>query len=266
MGNIFREQRRSSIVMAALTLLLGLLLVLAPNRSIRLLCTVLGAAMLVAGLIYLFTWLAKRREGFPAWFLIPGLILAALGLWLLTSPGSLIVLIQFSVAAVLALLLGLLLVLAPNRSIRLLCTVLGAALLVTGLIYLFTWLAKRRDGFPAWFLIPGLILAALGLWLLTSPGSVIVLIQFSVAAVLIFHGVIDLQGAVSLARLGIPNWWVDLVLAVLTVVLGGVVLLNPFGTMEAMTMLIGASLVYDGASDLYLIYRVSKAFRDGGDL
>ena len=47
----------------------------------------------------------------------------------------------------------------------------------------------------------------------------------------------------------------DLVLAVLTVVLGGVVLLNPFGTMEAMTVLIGASLVYDGASDLYLIYR-----------
>ena len=161
------------------------------------------------------------------------------------------------VMAVLTLLLGLLLVLAPNRSIRLLCTVLGAAMLVAGLIYLFTWLAKRRDGFPAWFLIPGLILAALGLWLLTSPGSVIVLIQFSVAAVLIFHGVIDLQGAVSLA---------DLVLAVLTVVLGGVVLLNPFGTMEAMTMLIGASLVYDGASDLYLIYRVSKAFRDGGDL
>ena len=65
MGNIFREQRRSSIVMAVLTLLLGLLLVLAPNRSIRLLCTVLGAAMLVAGLIYLFTWLAKRREAFP---------------------------------------------------------------------------------------------------------------------------------------------------------------------------------------------------------
>ena len=50
MGNIFREQRRSSIVMAVLTLVLGLLLVLAPNRSIRLLCTVLGAAMLVAGL------------------------------------------------------------------------------------------------------------------------------------------------------------------------------------------------------------------------
>lgn len=172
------------------------------------------------------------------------------------------------VMAVLTLLLGLLLVLAPNRSIRLLCGLLGAALLLVGLSYVRSWadVGRRQAGVPRWFLLPGLLLAALGLWLLTSPGSVIVLIQFSVAAVLIFHGVIDLQGAVSLARLGIPNWWVDLVLAVLTVVLGGVVLLNPFGTMEAMTMLIGASLVYDGASDLYLIYRVSKAFRDGGDL
>lgn len=170
------------------------------------------------------------------------------------------------VMAVITLVLGLLLVFAPNRSIRLLCTILGAALLVTGLIYLFTWLARRKDGFPVWFLIPGLILAALGLWLLTSPGSVIVLIQFSVAAVLIFHGIIDLQGAVSLWRVGWSNWWLDLILSILTLALGVVVLLNPFGTMDALIVLVGLSLVYDGASDLYLIYRVSRAFRDGGDL
>ena len=82
MRNIFREQRRSSIAMAVITLLLGLLLVLAPNRSIRFLCTLLGAALLITGLLYLFSWLSRQREGFPVWFLIPGLILAALGLLL----------------------------------------------------------------------------------------------------------------------------------------------------------------------------------------
>ena len=167
--------------------------------------------------------------------------------------------------AVITLLLGLLLVLAPNRSIRFLCTLLGAALLITGLLYLFSWLSRQREGFPVWFLIPGLILAALGLWLLTNPGSVIVLIQFSFAAMLIFHGVIDLQGAMSLHRLGWPNWWLDLILSILTLLLGVLVFLNPFGTMEALVILIGLSLVYDGASDLYLICRVSKAFRDGGE-
>ena len=69
------------------------------------------------------------------------------------------------------------------------------------------------------FALAGLLragaLAALGLWLLSSPASVIVLIQFSFAAVLLFHGVIDLQGAVSLMREGWPRWWIDLALAAL---------------------------------------------------
>ena len=116
------------------------------------------------------------------------------------------------------------------------------------------------------FALAGLLragaLAALGLWLLSSPASVIVLIQFSFAAVLLFHGVIDLQGAVSLMREGWPRWWIDLALAALTLVLGGVVLFNPFGTMEALTILIGLSLVYDGISDLVLIHRLSRAFRE----
>ncbi len=166
------------------------------------------------------------------------------------------------VMAVITVLLGLLLVLAPNRSIRFLCMLLGTALLVTGLFYLFGWFARRRSGFPMWFLLPGLILIALGLWLLTSAVSVIVLIQFSFAAVLIFHGIIDLQSAVGLLRLGFPRWWMDLLLSVLTIGLGIVVLLNPFGTMETLTILIGLSLIYDGASDLYLIWRVSRAFRE----
>ena len=80
MKSILREQRRSSIVAAAVTILLGLMLVLVPNRSIRFLCGLLGTALLVTGLIYILGWFAKRRDGFPVWFLIPGLLLAALGL------------------------------------------------------------------------------------------------------------------------------------------------------------------------------------------
>ena len=96
MKSILREQRRSSIVAAAVTILLGLMLVLVPNRSIRFLCGLLGTALMVTGLIYILGWFAKRRDGFPVWFLIPGLLLAALGLWLLSRPASVIVLIQFS--------------------------------------------------------------------------------------------------------------------------------------------------------------------------
>ena len=53
----------------------------------------------------------------------------------------------------------------------------------------------------------------------------------------------------------------DLLLALLTILLGVLVLLNPFGTFAALVMLIGAALVFDGVSDLCIIWRLSRAFK-----
>lgn len=166
------------------------------------------------------------------------------------------------IAAVITIFMGLLLILVPNRSVRFLCGLLGAALMITGIVYILGWFSRRRQGdFPAWFLIPGLILVSLGLWLLTNPASVIVLLQFIFAAILLFHGIIDLQGAVVLIRNRFYRWWLDLALAAVTIVLGMVILINPFQTFEMLTLLIGISLIYDGISDLVLIHRLTQALR-----
>lgn len=102
MKNILRQQRRSSMVAAVVTILMGVLLIFVPNRSAQLLCALLGGAQVLTGVIYIFGWLSKRRESdFPVWFLLPGVILTALGLWLFTNPASVIVLIQYIFAAIL---------------------------------------------------------------------------------------------------------------------------------------------------------------------
>ena len=72
MKSILREQRRSSIVAAAVTILLGLMLVLVPNRSIRFCAACWGPPLLVTGLIYILGWFAKRRDGFPCVVSDPG--------------------------------------------------------------------------------------------------------------------------------------------------------------------------------------------------
>ena len=43
--------------------------------------------------------------------------------------------------------------------------------------------------------------------------------------------------------------------------LGILILLNPFGASGVLMMTIGISLVFDGVSDLVLIHRLTKAFR-----
>ena len=164
-------------------------------------------------------------------------------------------------AAVVTILLGLTLVWWPGSSVRLLCILLGFAVFITGVIYLLGWIARRQDGYPVVFLLPGVVLCAIGVWLMTNPESVVILIQYIFGAILIFHGVVDLQGAVALMKRNCVRWWLDLALGALTVALGALILINPFGTFAALIMLIGGALIFDGVSDLYIIWRLSRAFR-----
>ena len=92
--------------------------------------------------------------------------------------------------------------------------------------------------------------------------AMVQLVQYIFGAVLIFHGVVDLQGALALMGQGYSRWWVDLLLAVLTLALGVLVVVNPFGTFAALMGLVGASLIFDGVTDLVIIWRLSRAFKD----
>lgn len=164
-------------------------------------------------------------------------------------------------AAAVTATLGMLLIGWPDRSIHFICLLLGTAIFLTGIIYFLGWLARRREGLPAFFVLPGVVLCALGIWLMTSPSSVILLIQYIFGAILIVHGIVDLQGAGALMRRRWTRWWTDLLLALFTAAFGALILINPFGTFAALIILIGVALVFDGLSDLYLIWRLSRAFR-----
>ena len=160
------------------------------------------------------------------------------------------------IVALITMVLGAVLVVWPDRSVRLMCTLLGAALLICGLVYILGWLVRRREGgISAFTLIPGVVLSGLGIWLMTSSDSVIALVQYVFGAVVIFHGVLDVQSSVSLMRQGAARWWLDLALSALT-------LINPFGTFAALVTLIGLVLIYDGLSDLWIIHRLSRMVRD----
>lgn len=158
--------------------------------------------------------------------------------------------------------LGAVLLLWPESSISMMCSVLGGSLLLFGLLYVAAWFAgKGKRGASSLLLIPGVVLAGLGVWLMISAESVISLIQYVFAAVLLFHGFVDLQGAFALFRYHAQRWWLDLLFALATFGLGALVLVNPFGTFSALVMLMGIALIYDGLTDLWLILRLSRAHK-----
>ena len=167
--------------------------------------------------------------------------------------------------ALVTISLGFVLVLWPDDSVSVMCYVLGGALLLSGLLYVAGWFGRNKtEGGSALLLIPGVVLAGLGVWLMRSSESVITLIQYVFGAVLIFHGFLDLQGAVALVGYRAGKWWFDCLLGLGTLALGITILVNPFGSFSALVTIIGLALVYDGFTDLWLILRLtfaSRAFR-----
>ena len=71
-------------------------------------------------------------------------------------------------------------------------------------------------------------------------------------------GINKLQHAIELKRIGYANWLLVLILAVISIAAGLLMIGNPFQTAELLFRLIGISLVYSGATDLYTILYLDK--------
>ena len=56
-------------------------------------------------------------------------------------------------------------------------------------------------------------------------------------------------------------WWLALLFAGLTIVLGGILLWNPFEAMSIAIKFIGVFLVFDGVSDLWIFSRARRITR-----
>ena len=165
-----------------------------------------------------------------------------------------------ALVALVTILFGAALVLWPNRSVSVICALLGGALLVSGLLYVVGWFAgKRRVGAPVYLIIPGVVLAGLGVWLMTSSQTVIALVRYVFGAVIIFHALLDIQGVMVLRKQKMPKWVVAMVVSGVTLLFGILILLDPLDTFGALVVLIGLALIFDGGSDLWLILTLRKS-------
>ncbi len=172
------------------------------------------------------------------------------------------------VTAALYAALGLVLFFWPALSTNVLCTALGAVLLVCGGVDIVIFLT-HRDGtlYAAFHLVLGIILAAVGAWLIARPTLVAVVIPRIMGVLICIHGAGDLGDALTLRQSGYPRWTAALVLGLVTLALGALLVFCPFEAFTTAVRLIGAFLVYDGVSSIWITTRVGKmaarAFRDG---
>ena len=102
----------------------------------------------------------------------------------------------------------------------------------------------------------------LGAFLIIRSDIVVRILPIVFGLFVIFDSLGRIQNALELRRCEYPSWKSFLLLAVLSIVLGVIMIVDPFGTMETLVMAIGVILIVEGSlnllSALYTVIAVKR--------
>ena len=167
--------------------------------------------------------------------------------------------VNYSLSAVICVILGIVLLVWPGQSTQEVCMVLGIVLGGFGLIQIILYLAtKEKTMVSHSMMMLGVVLAVIGGWIVLKPETIIKAVPMIVGILIVIHGFHNAVQAIDLKKMQYDNWWVALLLSLLTVALGVVLICNPFTIVDTVVRIIGAFLVYDGLSDMWILSRVFK--------
>lgn len=162
------------------------------------------------------------------------------------------------VSSLLDIVIGAVLVIWPDMSLRVACITIGAVLFAGGLIKLVSYFFHRDDSLFSYInLVFGIIILLLGGWIMLQPGQILKMVPILVGIIIVIHGIQDLQQVISLRKGQYDKWWVALILGLLTVGFGILLIWNPFTANEIFITCIGFFLIYDGVSNLWILSRVA---------
>ena len=169
---------------------------------------------------------------------------------------------SFSLAALVELLLGLLLALAPNTSSQLLCTFIGIVVLAYGAFNILSYVLDRGMSAYTFELLLGILAAAFGIFVLCNKDFIIKFLFIVLGLIVLVSSIAGIKRALNLRAFGYPRWWAAMVSACATCLIAMSILLFPklYGNMAL--MIIGIMLIVEAVSDLMSIRKLSHLAQD----
>lgn len=164
--------------------------------------------------------------------------------------------------SILCIVFGVLFCVWPGEILIVLCRVMGAVLIIAGVVLLGMAVATHEMLGRSVRLVPGVICLVIGIWIVSRPGTFVVLIPILIGVLLLYHGIKDLIFCMEVKKGQGAGWWFGLIFAVLTIVLGILLVLHTWLAIKVGMIFVGIVLIYDGVSGLWLNRKASKCYKD----
>ena len=158
-----------------------------------------------------------------------------------------------------SLICGILLLLWPVSALRIVSYAVGIIIMAGGIASVLTQLRNRRRGNGSLTsMIVAVLITLVGGWIFVNPENFASIIPTAVGYLITISGIINLLETFTLSRAHYRKWWVSLLAAVLTIVLGLTLVNHAFGIAATMVRIGGVALLFNGISDLWINRRVDQ--------
>ena len=170
--------------------------------------------------------------------------------------------IGYIMISVLLCIMGIVLIAVPDFSVKLLCRLGGGIMMLFGCVKIIGYCSKDLYRLAFQFdLAFGILLIALGVVLTTRANAMANLICIVMGICFLADALLKIQISIDSKAFGIQKWWLILAAAILTGVVGFLLVFRPSESIQTIMILFGIALITEGVLNLITILTAVKIIR-----
>ena len=153
--------------------------------------------------------------------------------------------------AIVYIIFGVIMIISPQTAISVIATLLGAIIGIIGLVFILKYIIdKTKHNFAVFGLSIGIILIILSLLMFFKHEQIAMIIPIILGIIITINGAIKLEYIISQKSKINTNWFILTILAIVEIVLGLVLIFNPFESSLAITQIIGIFIIAYSVIDI----------------
>ena len=161
--------------------------------------------------------------------------------------------------AVISLVLGIIMVIFPQKTMSVICYVIAGAILLYGVIDIISYFtSKSYEGNFSLTLLRGVVVSVIGIIIFIRPSYLSTFIPIVLGILLIIDGITSIQKSVFLKNNNVYFWHISMIESILTLALGIFVLINPLSAQNAIIICLGISFIWYGITSVWNYLYVQK--------
>lgn len=167
------------------------------------------------------------------------------------------------ISSIVTVILGVLLFFQAENTLKTISYIIGIFLLVAGIATLIKVIVDKQERiYLNTSFIMGIFGAIIGFVLLINPTLLTSILPFCIGVWMIISGAMKVQTALALKDANDKTWTKVMIFAIVVLVLGLLLIINPFGSAVIVTKIIGICLVIYSIADIVGTSMLKKEVKD----